>query len=156
MRGGFLRRLFLGDRPGSRSGVREPERTVLLITPFSSEQNTLRAISILERWRLLIAPSLEHALRISQQEPVNVVLYDRETPTVDWRESIRRLLRCNSAICVIVLTPVMVEQLRTSVLACGGYDAIRKPVERYALVRLVNSYWGLKLEIDALENSPVV
>jgi hypothetical protein len=107
-------------------------------------------MSILERWRLLVAPSLDHALRIIQQEPVTIVLYDRDIPAIHWQQGILMIVRDNPSICLIVLSPVLGEQLLSSVIAGGGYDVARKPVDGCALSRIINGYWALKNSIDAV------
>lgn len=105
---------------------------------------------MLERWRLLVAPNVDYALRMLQEEPVTIVLYDRDTPTINWQQGIRMIVRANPAICLIMLSPVLVEQLRSIVIAGGGYDVTRKPVDRGAIGRIVNGYWALKDSIDAV------
>jgi|SRR5579863_10148982 len=149
---GWLGRFFLRDRQNRGNSASEDDRTVLLVTCYSSEQNTLRAIANAEPWRLLVAPSLDCAMRILQQEPVTVVLYDRDLPTITWQGGFRTLLRGSPLICLILLSPVLAEQLRWSVLSSGGYDIARRPVDRAALVRLVNGYCALRKEIDAVES----
>lgn len=97
-----------------------------------------------------MAPGLDHALRILQEEPVTIVLYDRDIPANNWQQGIRMIVRDNPSICLILLSPVLIEQLRSSVIAGGGYDVTRKPVDRSALGRIVNGYWALKNSIDAV------
>jgi len=148
----FLKKFFAGgEHQKYKSDACETNRSVLLVTPCTSERNTVQVVSIEERWRLLIAPTLDCAVRILDQEHVGVVLYDRHLPLVDWRLGVRRLLECPHPICLILLSAGAVGQLRPSVLECGGYDAASKPIDRTLLVQLVNGYWALKKSIDSIE-----
>lgn len=125
-----------------------PERTVLAVTPFSSEQVAVRLFGIQERWRVLYASTLERAIELRQQEMISVILYDRDLPGVDWPQAVRALLSCSEPACLILLSGVVDKRLWQSVLQYGGYDVARKPLERATLVPLVNGACLLASRID--------
>lgn len=142
MRFGFLKRFFPQEKSISeqcddgRAG-----RTILLITPSSSERNTIRAMSILERWRLLVAPSLDRALRTIQQEPVTIVLYDRDIPAIHWQQGILLIVRDNPSI----VNCALAGGRRTASIECNRGRRLRccrKPVDGCALSRINKWIFG--------------
>ena len=150
----LLKKLFVRKEPQiRRSDGCTKDRTVLLVSPHASEQNTLRVAAILERWHLLIAPTVDCAERILEQEPVSVVLYDRRAAPSGWQPSVRRLLQSSHSVCLILLSDDVAEPPRCSVLECGGYDVARKPLDRATLVALVNGYLGLRESIDSFDRA---
>jgi DNA-binding response OmpR family regulator len=120
----------------------------MIVTPLSGEHNTLRVLSIVEGWRLLIAPTLAVALELRQREDIGVILYDQDLPGVKWHEGVVALLKNLPPTCLILLSSVIQERARISLLATGGYDVTRKPVESKTLVRLVKGALALRNEIE--------
>ena len=125
------------------------ERVVLAVTTFSSVQMDLRVFSIQEGWRILFAKSLEAALKLSKLHKVTIVIYDLDLPDVEWRKGLRSFVN-GYPVFFILLSPVVNQRLWKAVLDNGGYDVVRRPVERESLVPLVNGAFALASSVDSL------
>ena len=147
---GFLKRLFSqrGLWQGTNS-ARTDHRTVMLVAPLSGEHDTLRVLSMLQGWHLRTAPTFAAALELRGREKITVILYDQDLPGIDWRNGVAALLKNFEPACVVLLSFVVQERLRMSLLTNGGYDVARKPIEGKTLVRLVNGALALVSEINS-------
>lgn len=97
------------------------------------------------------AGSLDEALQSLAHLPVSVVLCDRETPGLDWRHALSRLAAAPYRACVILLAPVVGQQLWEEATACGGYDVLPSSASD-ALLRTVQaaySHWRCQRALDA-------
>ena len=145
----LFNRFFCGHDPDPQSSdLKRVDRRILLVSPFPREQNTARVISISERWRVRIAPTLDVALKFQQEERITVVLYDQNLLDVEWHQGISVLLRSSGPLCVILLSFFVQERLRRDVLAHGGYDVAIKPLDRKTLIPLVNGCCMLTNDIN--------
>lgn len=128
----------------------------MIVSPLSSEHNTLRVLSLVEGWHLRIAPTLDAALILQQREKIAVILYDQDLPGVEWCKGVVALVNSSTPACVILLSFAISERLRLSLLTCGGYDVAQKPIEGKSLSTLVNGSLALVKDINsspAVQNS---
>jgi DNA-binding response OmpR family regulator len=145
----ILRRLFAQRELRSRtSETTGANRTILAVTPLLGQCDTLRVLSIMERWHLRIAATLDDALALRQREKITVILYDQDLSGSDWRKGVTALSKDPRA-CVILFSFDVSEKLRLSLLTYGGYDVARKPIDGKALATLVNGCYALMNDIDS-------
>lgn len=149
MLGRILKRLFAHRELRSRtSETPGANRTILAVTPMLGECDTLRVLSIMERWHLRIAATLDDALVLLQREKIALILYDQDLPGGDWRKGFTALSKDPRA-CVILLSFGVSKNLRLSLLTYGGYDVARKPIDGKALATLINGCFALMNDIDS-------
>jgi len=127
------------------------ERTILAVTPFAPERRTLHLFSLEQSWHISYAGTLCSAIELSKHRAPTVILYDRNTPGVDWTKAASVLTRVSGPVCFILLSETMDARLWRAVLEHGGYDVARKPLERNILVPLVNGACRLSGSIDCVE-----
>jgi CheY-like chemotaxis protein len=128
---------------------------VLAMTLTSSHCDELRIFAIQEGWNLRFANTLETAVQACRVRRVCVVLYDRDLPGMEWRRAFHLLLHSGRPVICILLSAALDSRLRKAVLDAGGYDLARKPpergkpLEREAVVGLVNGALALVADIDS-------
>lgn len=145
----MLKRLFAQRQLRSHTiGTPGTNRTILAVTPLLGECDTLRVLSIMERWHLRIAATLDDALAPRQREKIAVILYDQDLLGGDWRKGVTALCK-DPGVCVILLSFEVSEKLRVNLLTYGGYDVARKPIEGKALATLVNGCFALMNDINS-------
>jgi DNA-binding response OmpR family regulator len=124
--------------------------TVLAVTNNFNCRMSLRVLSLEQGWRILFAESLEDGLRLQRMNRAGILVYDLKLPDVEWRRGLRVLTKQESVF-PIVISDVLNSRLRSEVLACGGYDVARNPLEPQRFVALVNGALGLAKSIDSLQ-----
>jgi CheY-like chemotaxis protein len=138
----------LGQAAAERPGV-------LAMTLSPGSCNDLRIFAIEEGWKLRFANTLETAVQACQMSRVCVVLYDHDLPGMEWRKTFHSMLRAARPVSFILLSADVTSRLRKSVLDAGGFDLARKPLERCkplereAIVGLVNGALALAADIDS-------
>lgn len=103
--------------------------SVLAITPSYMDQLALRIASSRKHWELLICPTFRSGLRTLRKYPVSVILYDLETPGVEWRRGVQLLLSESRDACLIVLTRELDDELWQTAFERGVYDLQHKPLK---------------------------
>jgi len=131
--------------------VLRTERTILAVTPNSSERAALTLFSLEQCWHTRYCNTFESALELRQQHSFAVILYDRDLPGVKWETAATALLEFQEPACFILLSDSIDGKLWRDVLDCGGYDVTRKPLNRDDLVRLINGACHLASSIDCVE-----
>jgi CheY-like chemotaxis protein len=140
-----------------QAGAERP--SVLAMTLTSGYCNELRIFAIQEGWNLSFANALENAVQACRMSRVCIVLYDRDLPGMEWRRAFHFLLHSDRPVFCILLSADVEPHLRKAVLDAGGYDLARKPLERgkplerEAIVGLVNGALALAADIDSCTTS---
>jgi DNA-binding NtrC family response regulator len=123
----------------------EPDQVRLLaITCGEEEKATLGRIAADLRWKLSIAGSADEAIQLLGDEPLPLVICDRDLPGEDWRTIVARIASRRDVLCVVLASSVVDDYLWDEVIQQRGYDVVSKPFEADQLRRAVTFAWSWK------------
>jgi DNA-binding NtrC family response regulator len=137
-----LRGLFGPRRRPARTGA----GTALQALAVMGEGPGREALQVVFRdamWRLAVADSAEQAIVRQQQEPLPIILYERELPERDWRQAVSSFSRLTPRPCVILLSRGYDQNLWDELVRCGGFDLLRIPIDRNAVIQTVSAGWAI-------------
>jgi CheY-like chemotaxis protein len=139
--GRLFRRWTGSSDPDSAEGNHlfdDPDRVNLLaITRGVEEEQSLRRIADRLQWTVSIAPSLEDAVRMLREQPMTLVICDRDLPGGDWRKAVAAIAARRDVLCVVLASTVVDGYLWDEVIKQRGYDVVSKPFEADQLQRAV-------------------
>ncbi len=122
-----------------------PEEVRLLaITQGPDERASLQRIAAELQWRLSIVGSLDEAVALLGEEPLPLVICDRDLPGGDWREIVAQIAARRDVLCVVLASTVIDDYLWDEVINQRGYDVVSKPFEADQLQRAVRFAWSWK------------
>jgi len=123
----------------------EPDQVRLLaITRGAEEKAALGRIAADLGWKLLIAESAEEAIQLLGDEPLPLVICDRDLPGDDWRTTMARIAGRRDVLCVLLASSVVDDYLWDEVIQQRGYDVVSKPFEADQLRRAATFAWSWK------------
>ncbi len=123
----------------------EPDQVRLLaITRGAEEKSALARIAGDLHWKLSIAESAEEAIQLLGDEPLPLVICDRDLPDEDWRTTVARIAGRRDVLCVVLASSVVDDYLWDEVIKQRGYDVVNKPFEADQLRRAVTFAWSWK------------
>lgn len=94
-------------------------------------------------WQLAIADSAASAIARQQQEPLPIILYERELTEKDWRQAVSSFSRLSPCPCVVLLSRSYDQNLWDELVRCGGFEVLRTPVNRKAVIQTVSAGWSI-------------
>ena len=92
-------------------------------------------------WTAIAARDLAQAVDILRSREIPIVLLDRDTAALVWRDAVMRLSRAPYRCCVILLSGAAGENLWEEVARRGGYEVVSKPVRGERLARVIQAGW---------------
>jgi len=113
------------------------EKTVLLV---DDDKNLLKVMSYHIReagFRVIPTSSPLSALRLLDEEPVDVLITDLRMPELDGLNLIRRIRAINSEIPIIVLTAYATLDKAVEAVKIGASDFLSKPVEKAQIIHAI-------------------
>jgi CheY-like chemotaxis protein len=126
---------------------------VLAITRDSGCLERLKDLAKFYSWDIFLCPTFECAEEVFASETVPIVLCDRDTLNIDWREAFERIIGTDRSRCVILCSTADDNSLWQEVIRRGGYDVVRKPVREEQLVRAIQFAWAFWLAIHPLSSA---
>jgi PAS domain-containing protein len=120
---------------------------VLAITRDRGCRERLRDLAKFYSWDLFLCPNCERAAEVFASEMVPIVVCDRDTLNIDWREAFEQIIGTDRSRCVILCSMADDNSLWQEVIRRGGYDVVRKPVREEQLVRAIQFAWTFWLAI---------
>jgi hypothetical protein len=108
-------------------------------------------------WSADWANSMNRALQICGSNHVQIVIYDRNLPRIDWRVAIDRLHTVAPGARILMAAPEIDEDLWRTVLRRRGYDVMSRSASWEQVKRELRFAW-LSLEAGGRhepENAPV-
>ncbi|MEZ5403483.1 MAG: response regulator [Bryobacteraceae bacterium] len=116
--------------------------SVLLISPFDSDQRLLASIFTRSKWRLAAATNLDTAREILSSQPPSIVVTEDRFPGGNW-EAVLDVVTCAGPVRprVIVVSRLADDNLWQRVLDAGGYDVLEKPFEQESLFLSISQAW---------------
>ena len=120
---------------------REPVRLVA-ITQNPDDSATLRQIASSYGWSILIVGSSDAAVAALNEQPVPLVICDRDLPNEAWRDVLAKIAAQSQAVCVLLASCVLDDYLWHQVIRHHGYDVVAKPFQAEELRRAVTFAWS--------------
>ncbi len=93
-------------------------------------------------WTVLYACDLPHAMEILSTCEIPIVLLDKDTPAIEWRDAVMRFAAAPYRCCVILLSAAVNQNLWDEAAGRGGYEVLAKPVSRTRLSAVVQAGWS--------------
>jgi DNA-binding NtrC family response regulator len=94
-------------------------------------------------WQLVIADNSTSAIMRQQNEAWPIILYERELTGRGWRQAVSLFSRLSPRPCVVLLSCSSDKNLWDELVRCGGFDLLRTPVDRDAVLQTVRAGWAI-------------
>ena len=94
-------------------------------------------------WKLVVAETSASAIARQEKEPLPIILYERELTERGWRQAVSHFSRLLPRPCVVLLSRSSDKNLWDELVRCGGFDLLRTPVDREAVIRTVRAGWSI-------------
>jgi hypothetical protein len=116
-------------------------------------QERLNEMAEFYGWELFLCSNCKVAESVLRTESVPIVLCDRDTLGIYWRDAFRIFLRSDRSRCVVLFSNADDDYLWQDVIRCGGYDVVHKPLQEEQVVRTVKFAWSFwkTLHISAVQ-----
>lgn len=118
------------------AAVPDPVR-MLGIIHKADDQARLRQISAECAWTVLITDSFDNAMALLEDQPVPIVIYDRDFPGANWKDRLAKIASLSPNPCILLASSVMDPYLWDEVIRHHGYDIVHKPFDGDELRRVV-------------------
>jgi hypothetical protein len=105
-------------------------------------QERLKEMAEFYGWELFLCSNCRGAESILRTESVPIVLCDRDTLGVCWRDAFQIFLSADRSRCVVLCSNTDDDYLWQEVIRCGGYDVVHKPLREEQVVRTVKFAWS--------------
>lgn len=119
----------------------EDVASVMAVVCSDRERSALDDNASKSNWRLCFANTSTEAAKYLREQPIAVILCDRDLPGTHWREHMEDLLRSAPHSSVILVSGVNDEYLWEEVIRNGGYDLLTKPFQESRVVPAVTGAW---------------
>lgn len=144
-----IQRVIAGLRRPSRPRGR-PARTnainslqALAVISEGPDREALQRAFRDAQWRLEFANDCMLAIDRQHEEPIPIVLYERELAVGDWRHAVSSFSHLTPRPCVILLSRNADQNLWDELVRCGGFELLRIPIDPAAVVQTVNAGWAI-------------
>jgi DNA-binding response OmpR family regulator len=119
-------------------------RSALLVSAVDEEHEILDRIFFQQGWILFKARTIESALVLLNQNPVPVVITERDLPAGSWKDLLAAIQSLPDAPLLIVTDRQADEYLWAEVLNLGGYDVLGQPIQVTELLWVLGTAWRIK------------
>jgi len=123
-------------------------RTALLVSSLKEDHEFLGEVFSHQGWMLYNAPTLGSALAFLRDNPVPVVITERDLPLGNWKDLLAAIQQLPRTPLLVVAARLADEHLWAEVLNLGGHDVLGKPFQVKELLwvlstacRLVEDNW---------------
>jgi len=119
-----------------------PSITILSVLRTVSDRNMLDQASRRNHWTMRFASTSDEARETLKRTQPHIILVDRDIVGPDWRHAVSSLATASGGACVLLISKVIDDYLWNEVVANGGYDVLRKPLNEDDLLRNVQLAWS--------------
>ena len=115
--------------------------TVLLVSPFAEDHQSLTEIFAHTNWRLTSADTPTEAIVALRSGRHAVAICESNQQRGSWKELLDQTRAMPSQPVLIVTSAHADDKLWSEVLNLGAYDVLPKPFERQEVVHVVGAAW---------------
>lgn len=120
-----------------------PRRAALLVSAVEEDRQFLDDVFSQQGWVLHKTLTLGTALAFLRDNPVPVVITERDLPLGDWKNLLAAIQHLPRTPVLIVTDRLADERLWAEVLNLGGHDVLGKPFQERELLWVLGSAWRL-------------
>jgi DNA-binding NtrC family response regulator len=131
-----------GLREGSVRAVAQAPRALAVIRN-GPDRDTLQGVFRDAGWQLEVADTPAAAFASQQEKSMPIVLYERELTERGWCQAISVFSRQSPRPCLVLLSRTSDMNLWDELVRCGGFDLLRIPIDRDAVIRTVRAGWSV-------------
>jgi DNA-binding NtrC family response regulator len=132
-----------GSRSMSERPVAGAAPRALAVMGGGPDRDTLQRVFRDAGWELVVADTSASAIACQEKEPLPIILYERELRERSWRQAVCFFSRLSPRPCVILLSRCCDKNLWDELVRCGGFDLLRTPVDRVAVIQTVRAGWSI-------------
>lgn len=120
------------------AAVSKPDVVHLLAILSSESDRSLFQLAASQRinWETTVVGSWDEAASLLEIERFAVIVYDRDLPDRDWRQTVRNLAKLSP--CILLASTRIDGFLWQEVVQCGGHDVFTKPLEERSVFRTID------------------
>ena len=135
----------------------ETEKSALLVSPLAEDHEFLGQIFVQHDWILHGTRTLGSALALLRDQPMPVVITERDLPLGDWKDILVAIQQLPHPPLLVVTSRLADEYLWTEVLNLGGHDVLAKPFQAVELRWVLESAWRISAhhQKQTLKSAPV-
>jgi FixJ family two-component response regulator len=130
------------DRWKHRPMIAENRLTALAIITSHADRTQLERIFEKAGWNIVFDDGIEAAADKRHMPIPVIVLYDRDLPSVDWRQAVQQLASGQPRRGVILASSVVDDYLWEEVIQLGGYDVLSKPFREDEVIHAIEFAWA--------------
>jgi DNA-binding response OmpR family regulator len=123
-------------------GAALDQPSVLAVFPSAIERAAILDLAACHGWHMTVCAALAAAEKeLALRQPA-LILYDRDTPGLEWQDAIELLAQSAQASPIILVSGVADDYLWQEVNHLGGYDVLTKPLNPEAVAQGVRLAWS--------------
>jgi DNA-binding NtrC family response regulator len=115
--------------------------SVLLVSPFLDDQETLEQFLRPPKWSIYRAPTLKSAMAAMELERLPLVLCERDLGQDAWKNVLAQTMLMLHSPLIIVTSRLADEHLWAEALNLGAYDVLAKPFDATEVTRILSLAW---------------
>jgi DNA-binding response OmpR family regulator len=115
--------------------------TVLSVSPIRDDHDALERFLNRNNWIIQRASSLASGVAKLRQNPVPVVISERDLVPGTWREMLAEAARSPFPPFLVVTSRLADEHLWAEALNVGAYDVLAKPFDAAEVIRVIGLAW---------------
>ena len=130
-------------------GITGTRNEALLVSPHEDDHLVLQRMFEQQNWKLFRSSSVPEALNVLRDNPVPLVISERNLLTDGWRELLFEIQDLPDAPLLVVMSDQADEFLWSEVLNLCGHDVLSKPLyppEALRVFRHAFNRWGAMRE----------
>jgi DNA-binding response OmpR family regulator len=118
-------------------------KSALLVSPWSEDHEFLGETFIQQNWKLYGAQTLGSALALLRDQPVPVVITERDLQLGNWKDLLAGIQQLAPPPLLIIASRLADEYLWSEVLNLGGHDVLAKPFRAAELRWVLEGAWRI-------------
>lgn len=118
-------------------------KSALLVSPLSEDHQALTQIFLKQDWKLHRTRTLGSALALLRNQPLPVVITERDLPLGDWKDLLVAIQQLPHSPLLVVTSRLADEYLWAEVLNLGGHDVVAKPFREAEVHWVLESAWRI-------------
>jgi len=116
-------------------------KAALLASAAGEDRESLASIFSQQGWTLYSTETLDAAVTFLRENPVPVLITERDLPAGNWKDLFTATRRLPNAPLLIVASRLADDDLWAEVLNLGGHDVLSKPFQTDEVLWVLDSAW---------------